>query len=386
MKSDSINIGHYHPVWLPSTMTWLYNQINGLNFHAKNHIICELTENLDQFQIDNLYVFGHQNHSIRLKQKLARYLGFSTSLGHHITSLEQNQCQVLHSHFGHIAVEGSKIARHLGIPHVASFYGMDVHQLPNLNPDLRLKYLQMFERTDLVLCEGPFMATSIEELGCPSDKIKIHPLGVNLGKLPFHYRSTDDKLSILIAASFRQKKGIPLALEAIANIRDKYDIKITIVGDSGRDPASIREKNMILNTIKDHSLSDIIEFKGMLKFDTLTQIAKEHHIFLSPSIHASDGDCEGGAPVSIIEMGAMGLINVSSKHCDIPGVVIDNDTGYLAEENDLESLVYALERAIESRNRWNTISENSRKHIENRFDSTHQSLKLFNHYVDLIDV
>lgn len=385
MKPHSIKIGHYHPVWLPMTMTWLYNQIEGLNKFAVNHIICEKTENLDQFEINNLHSFGSQSFAKRMAQKTSRFLGIQTSLSHHLISLQQAQCQLLHSHFGHIAVEGSRIAAHLKVPHVTSFYGMDVHQLPNLYPELREKYLRMFDQTDLVLCEGPFMANTIQDLGCPTDKVRVHPLGVNLKNLPFQYRPHNDVIKILIAASFRQKKGIPLALEAISKIRDKYKIKVTLVGDAGKDSASIREKSIILNTIRENNLTDIVELKGMMKMGPLIQLANEHHLFLSPSIHASDGDCEGGAPVSLIEMGAMGLINVSSNHCDIPEVVSDNSTGFIAEEYDLDSLVDAIHRAIDARDAWNTISDSTRRHIESRFDAEIQSQKLFNHYLELID-
>jgi colanic acid/amylovoran biosynthesis glycosyltransferase len=385
MKSQTKNIGHYHPVWLPSTMTWLYNQINALNSHTNNHIICELTENLNQFDINHLHVFSRQNRITRLEQRITRYLGLSPSLRYYIDVLKENKCQLVHSHFGHIAVEGSKIAQHLGVPHVTSFYGMDVNQLPNLYPDLRKKYLHMFERTDLVLCEGPFMANSIVDLGCPSNKIKIHPLGVYLDKLPFQIRNSEEYLKILISASFRQKKGIPLALEAIAKIKDKYPLRVTIVGDAGIDTASLREKKNILDTITKNNLVDEVEMLGMLKFDELKEVAKDHHIFLSPSIHASDGDCEGGAPLSLIEMGAMGLINVSSKHCDIPKVVLDEKTGFLAEEDNLDSLINTLEKAIASRSQWDIISSASRKHMENHFDATVQSVNLYKLYIELID-
>lgn len=385
MMSQTKHIGHYHPVWLPSTMTWLFNQIDALNSHVKNHIICERTENLHQFNIDNVHVFGQQHIIKRYQQRITRYIGFSPTLRFYIDILKENKCQLLHSHFGHIAVEGSKIADSLGIPHVTSFYGMDVHQLPNLNPGLREKYIQMFDRTDLVLCEGPFMANSIAALGCPPKKIKVHPLGVQLSKLPFRYRNTEERLKILISASFRQKKGIPLALEAIAKIKDKYPLRVTIVGDAGSDPASLKEKKIINDTIFNNNLIDMVEFRGMLRFDELIKVSKDHHIFLSPSIHASDGDCEGGAPVSLIEMGAMGLIIVSSKHCDIPKVVLDDQTGFLAEEYDLESLISTLEKAIHSRSKWDLISSASRKHMEHHFDASIQSVKLYNHYVELID-
>ncbi len=51
-----------------------------------------------------------------------------------------------------------------------------------------------------------------------------------------------------------------------------------------------------------------------------------HHLFLSPSVTAPDGDSEGGAPVSIIEAAATGMPVVSTTHCDIPQAVDDGVT------------------------------------------------------------
>jgi len=66
----------------------------------------------------------------------------------------------------------------------------------------------------------------------------------------------------------------------------------------------------------------------------LFEEAYKNHIFLSPSVTALDGDTEGGAPVTIIEMAATGMPIISTKHCDIPEVIKDGVTGFLANERD----------------------------------------------------
>jgi len=45
-----------------------------------------------------------------------------------------------------------------------------------------------------------------------------------------------------------------------------------------------------------------------------------------------DGDCEGGAPVSLIEASASGIPVVSTVPCDIPQEVKDGLTGRLLPE------------------------------------------------------
>src|SRR5690606_39794503 len=60
---------------------------------------------------------------------------------------------------------------------------------------------------------------------------------------------------------------------------------------------------------------------GYQPWRALMDAAYRHHVFLSPSITASDGDTEGGAPVGLIEMAATGMPVISSRHADIPEVI-----------------------------------------------------------------
>ena len=52
-----------------------------------------------------------------------------------------------------------------------------------------------------------------------------------------------------------------------------------------------------------------------------------------------------------VKMCASGMAIVSTRHCDIPGVVKDGITGWLADEHDVEGLVRHLRWLIENTNR-----------------------------------
>jgi len=99
-------------------------------------------------------------------------------------------------------------------------------------------------------------------------------------------------------------------------------------------------------------------------------------VFLSPSLTASDGDTEGGAPVSLIEMSASGMMVVSTTHCDIPGVVINGRTGLLAGEHDVDGLVTHLRWLIANPSQWATMRTAARAHIEAEFDARRQGERL----------
>lgn len=386
MTSSQHRIGHIHPVWLPNTMTWLFRQISELNTYCDNYIYCEKTENLKFFSIDRIRSFSEAPMGVRVKDRMLKKMGFTPGLNTLMGFMKDDQIEILHSHFGHIGVNGAEIAKGLNIPHVVSFYGMDLRQIPKKYPHIALQYEQMFRQTECVFCEGPFMANTITELGADPNQMCVHPLGIDIDAIEFNPKvwQSGSPLKVLIAASFRPKKGIPLALKALSAISKQIKLEITIVGDAGFDSYSIKEKSQIFEVIDQHQMHEIVHFLGFRSHDELFSLAKEHHLFLQPSLHAIDGDSEGGIPVTLIEMAATGICVIASNHCDIPSLVQDRETGWLSKENDLESLINTIERAIDGVESWPILTKNARKLIESNFNASLQGKKLFEVYQRII--
>jgi colanic acid/amylovoran biosynthesis glycosyltransferase len=230
------------------------------------------------------------------------------------------------------------------------------------------------------------MASCVVALGCPADKVQVHHLGVALNDLPFRPREylPTKPLRVLIAGSFREKKGIPYAIEALARLAGQTELEVTIIGDSDGSAASEKEKRKILQAIENCGLTDKTKMLGYQSHATLISEALDHHIFLSPSVTAQNGDTEGGAPVSIIEMAATGMPVVATRHCDIPEIVHDGVTGFLADERDTEGLVKCLERLVGQPDSWGELAQNARRHIEQSFDARLQGEQLGELYQSIV--
>jgi colanic acid/amylovoran biosynthesis glycosyltransferase len=108
-----------------------------------------------------------------------------------------------------------------------------------------------------------------------------------------------------------------------------------------------------------------------------------HHIFLQPSVTASDGDTEGGAPVSIIEMMATGMPVVSTRHCDIPEVLGPELSDLLAPERDSAALADIIQSLCGDPGRWRAIAEYARHRIETEYNREVQAHRLIRHYRDI---
>ena len=161
-------------------------------------------------------------------------------------------------------------------------------------------------------------------------------------------------------------------------------LAITIIGDASPEERSWKEKELILKVIEKHQMGQIVRMLGYQVYKILFKEAYKHHIFLSPSVTAKDGDTEGGAPVTIIEMVASGMPVVSTTHCDIPEVIENGVTGFLAPERDVDKLVSHIRWLLGNSNSWETMLRSGQEKIIKEFDVRVQADRLGCLYRDIL--
>lgn len=375
--------------YLAITESWIYSQI--IQLERYHPIVYAMgTENLDIYPTETIrnlnYQPGFGTMSNFFNKAFKKLLGYYP---YFYSSLKKDRPALLHAHFGPSGYYFLKLKRILGIPLITTFYGYDLSLLPTQEPVWKERYRELFAQGDLFLVEGNYMKGSLEKLGCPGDKITVRQLGVDLSKLAFSSRSSasDREISILIAASFREKKGLPYAVEAIGKVKrdhPEYAVAVTILGDSGGGREGEREKGKIFSLIDEYGLMSCVNMLGFQPHPVFLQEAPKHDLFLSPSVHASNGDTEGGAPVAIIEASAMGMPVISTTHCDIPEVIIDRESGYLVPERDTEALAEKLTFLISNPDVRDRMGQAGRRHIEENYNNIVQVQKLEQIYDSVI--
>lgn len=254
---------------------------------------------------------------------------------------------VLHSHFGYVAAQDHQLARFLGIPWLVSFYGADAFELPR-RPDWQERYGLLFEGVTKVLALGPYMAARLEDAGCPKEKLEVHPLGVDGDALPYRQRNREpgDPLRILFAGTFREKKGVPYLLEAVAELtRDGIPVRLDLVGDAASKRGDQEMKEEIFRLIRHLDLQDVVTSRPLLPFVSLLQLAMECHVLAAPSVTAENGDAEG-TPFIIQQMMATGMPVISTLHSDIP-FIFGPLAHRLVPERDAAAIAQALRRYAE---------------------------------------
>jgi len=382
-----ITVLHSTPVWLPQTMTWLYNQVRFLPSEICSHITCEQTTNLEQFHLPNIHCSENNTLIQRYWDDALKTLRLRPYFSHKTRVANQHKAHILHSHFGDRGWEDIRVAQLANMKHIVTFYGYDVNQLPLLHPKWKTRYIRLFDHVDQILCEGKHMAECIQQLGCPQNKIRVQHLGIAFEEIPFKPRTwtPGEPLRFLIAATFKEKKGIPYALEALGRLKNDFHLQITIIGDAIEDANSYREKEKILKVLDHYQLHSQVRMLGFQPMNVLFREAYQHHIFLSPSITAKDGDTEGGAPVTILEMLASGMPVVSTRHCDIPSIIHHKESGFLAEEKNVDELVEHIRGLAQNVSNWKSLVETGRRHLEKEYHSNTQGTRLAQIYQEIQD-
>ncbi|HWO99981.1 MAG TPA: glycosyltransferase [Methylococcus sp.] len=388
MNEKSLKVLHYSPVWLPLTEPWLYEQVRSLPEWIENHVVCRSIKHLEQFDLPNIHCLKRDRPVGYLLHRAAFLLGQREGFLHFDRILRAVRPDLVHSHFGNNGWTVHRTVHKLGLPHVITFYGQDVSKLPTVNPEWRRRYLELFaDENTIYLCEGGAMAKALAGLGCPPERIRVHHLGVPLDRIRFEPRAWTPgaSLKVLIAASFHERKGIPDALEALARLCRELPVEITVIGDAVNSRESREEKRRILEVIERRNLRPAVRMLGFQPHEVLWREAYAHHIFLSPSRTAHNGDTEGGAPVALIEMAASGMPIVSTRHCDIPEIILEGKTGWLAEEGDVDGIAECLRRCLDVAPRWPAILAAGREHIESEYDAARQGERLAALYRSLCD-
>lgn len=366
--------------FLPVTENWIFRQIANLDSY-ESIVYCHGIANLDAFPVRELRDFG--------EGRLSDLYGFSNRVANEVFgmnpfikyALRRDRPDVVHAHFGPSGyfMSRTRSVERFGL--VTTFYGDDLSRLPDQKPRWRLRYQRLFLDGDLFLIEGPHMRNRLISLGCPEDKARVHRLGIDLDMIRWKPRTLgpDGQVKVLASASFREKKGLVYAIEAFGMAMRHspgLNMSLTVIGDSTGTESEEAEKAKILMAIREFELEDVVRLVGFRPYTYFIEELYKHHLFLSPSVTASNGDTEGGAPVSIIEASASGMPVLSTTHCDIPGVVLDGVTGFLADERDSVALAEKLVELVTDPSRWAAMGQSARRHIERDFDARKQGFAL----------
>jgi colanic acid/amylovoran biosynthesis glycosyltransferase len=252
---------------------------------------------------------------------------------------------VIHVHYGPPAAQLCRFAEALGRPLVTSFYGYDASLARYRETWIwKRRYARLFQRGSAFVVEGPAMASRLAGLGCPEHKIHVVRLPADSVGLENLTRRPADRFTVAVAGRFTEKKGFDTAIAAFARAFDQQaDAQLLMIGGGDLE-------HYYRSLAAQHGIAHRVEWAGRLPFQEFMRRVASAHVALYPSRTASDGDSEGGAPVTLIESQWLGVPSLVSRHADLPFVAAPEGAVVLPEE-DISAWADALRSAAEEPSR-----------------------------------
>jgi colanic acid/amylovoran biosynthesis glycosyltransferase len=289
--------------------------------------------------------------------------------------------QIVHAHFANLAWKYFSLVKSSGLPYVVSFYGHDYESLPYTDPVWLERYKQMFKTADLFICEGVNGKKILESYGCDPSRIRVIPLGIETANVEVVRREKPaGVLKMVQLASFREKKGHVYTIKAFAKaLKTCPGMELTLIGE---DTGGL--KSGLYELASGLGIANKVMFIDGIPYAQVYNVLKHYHVFIQPSCYAANRDCEGGAPVSLLNAQASGMPVISTNHCDIPSVVIHAKTGLLTAEKDVDALAASIENFYKmDDSTYQEFCKNARRHVEQNFEASACGLLLAKAYAEL---
>jgi len=355
-------------------MLHIYRQITSLR-RVRPVVIAQKREDADRFPFQDICIVKkpafHFLRRIWFKQIADRPWQISPSEVCAIErALTENNAQLLHIYFGHIAVLLRPLIRQWQNPSLVSFHGADVgvdlHKPPYLAATK-----EMLATTRCVLVRSESLKSAVIDLGCAPEKIEIQRAGIPIADFPFRERPLPDdgRWQLLQAGRLIEKKGLKTTLRAFAKFRKEFPgAKLTIAGEGPQ----LEESQALA---RDLQIDGAVNFAGFVSQEGLRELFYSSHIFLHPSETGRDGNQEG-VPNSMLEAMASGLPVFATRHGGIPEAVEDNVSGILVNERDHRALGDALIDCARESARLGAMGRAASESVAKKFNQTEQTRRL----------
>ncbi len=277
-----------------------------------------------------------------------------------IKIIEEFKPDIVHTHASKAGALGRLAASKCKVPVVIhTFHG---HVFHSYFGSLKTLFYKTIERwlakksTKIVAISDIQKKELWEDHGiCKKDKITVVPLGFDLDKFQknteekrksfrLKYKISDDEVSIGIVGRLVLIKNHQLFINSINKVKDKTAKKIRafIIGDG-------EEKEQLIQLLKRIDL-DYVEWDKNQEVSTVTFTS-----WIKDIDWANAGldiialtSLNEGTPVSLIEAQASNKPIVTTSVGGVNNIVLENETAFITDSNDLEQFSNGLLKLIEN--------------------------------------
>jgi len=266
-------------------------------------------------------------------------------------------------------------------PTLLSVWGSDVFDVPYQNKLLFNIIKKNLTAATRIASTSRIMKSQIESIYKPTEDIFITPFGVDLDLFKPTGKKDNSVITIGMVKSQEEKYGPIYLIKAFRIVLDRLQkegqndtaekLRLLIVGDG-----PLRKEIQIL--IKQLSLDRITELPGEISHSIVPQYLNRMDILCVPSIvRESFG-------VSVLEASACEVAVIASDIGGLPEVLIDGETGLLAEprnENVLADRIFQLVSDTKLRTR---MGKSGRQFVAKNYDWNENVQRMDNYYYQIV--
>jgi N-acetyl-alpha-D-glucosaminyl L-malate synthase BshA len=321
--------------------------------YAMPHRLDSFVENIyyHEVEMSNYPLFEHQLYGLSLTSKM-------------LEVIEYEKLDLMHVHYaiphavsGYLAKQVLK-KNNSDIKLVTTLHGTDI-TLAGLEPSFLPLVKFSIEESDGVTAVSRFLKEkTLTNYHIEKDIEVIHNfIDTEIYKREpnevFRKHIAPEGEKILVHVSnFRKVKRVTDTILILKRIKKKLPAKLLLVGD-GPDRSECER------LARELDLQDDVKFLG--KQDKLPEILSASDLFLMPSQSESFG-------LSALEAMACGVPVVSSSVGGLPELILQNETGFIAEFGDVDRMAkYSIDLLKNDRKR-KIFSQNSRERAINNFE------------------
>lgn len=335
MTSKGQLVVHVIDEFLRGSETFVYTQLR-LQRDFRTTVLTRRRVNTDRFPYADVRELEPRSnrYTDAVARRVHRWSGRESRFQRRIASTARElRCDVLHAHFGWSGLEALPAARQMGVPLLTAFHGRDVYS-PGGGVPADVLYRSLFADGALFTCVGPNARHALEDLGCPTERIEIVKVGLDLEQFVLRDEAAlAPEFTVVQVSRFTDKKGIDVTIRAFALARKQLgEGRLWLIGDGPL-------KDSLVRLASDLGVEEAIDFRGALPHDEVREALRRAHVGVQPSRTAPNGDKEG-SPTVLLEMQATGVPVAATLHADIPSIVACPDE--LVDEDDAEGLAERL--------------------------------------------
>ncbi|HEY6560051.1 MAG TPA: glycosyltransferase [Polyangiaceae bacterium] len=293
--------------------------------------------------------------------------------------LRAGRFDAVHAHFGDVARLCLRACQTPPrTPLLATFHGYDANVVPRMHGlDI---YRRLFAAGEAFTVNSEFLKQRLLGLGCPTHKIQLLPVGVDLSKFKCRVRTlgATERLRLLSVARLVPVKGLDSAIRAVAHLLDRgLNVEYRIVGDG-----ELRAELQAL--ITQLGVAERVHLLGAQSHEQVRELYHTSHVFVLPSVRAARGD-EETQGVVVQEAQATGMPVVVSDTGGIREGIVEGVSGVSYAADDWKALAQAIGNVAEHPETWAEAARAGRALVERKYDLAALNRRLLALYRNVCD-